>query len=220
MGIVGVGNFGIVFVVFFVFGLVVVFGWNNVFGFVLLLFVLIFLVFVMVVCNVLQWLVFKVMGDYLKVFGDCDSWWFMFFYSVIFGGFFGLVSILFGYFYDQYGLNLVIVGYYIVVCVFVGSLMCLFGGVFVDCIGGICSLLMVYILVVICIVVVGFYLFSVMVVFGLFVVVMFSFGVGNGVVFQLVLQCFYKEIGVMIGLIGMVGGIGGFCLIVGFGVIK
>ena len=55
---------------------------------------------------------------------------------------------------------------------------------------------------------------------GLFVVAMLSLGAGNGAVFQLVPQRFRKEIGVMTGLIGMAGGIGGFCLTAGLGAIK
>jgi NNP family nitrate/nitrite transporter-like MFS transporter len=63
------------------------------------------------------------MADYFKALGDRDSWWFMFFYSVTFGGFIGLASALPGYFNDQYGLSPVTAGYYTAACVFGGSLM-------------------------------------------------------------------------------------------------
>jgi NNP family nitrate/nitrite transporter-like MFS transporter len=68
------------------------------------------------------------MADYLKALGDRDSWWFMFFYSVTFGGFIGLASALPGYFNDQYGLSPVTAGYYTAACVFAGSLMRPLGG--------------------------------------------------------------------------------------------
>jgi MFS transporter, NNP family, nitrate/nitrite transporter len=45
-----------------------------------------------------------------------------------------------------------------------------------------------------------------------FVVGMLALGMGNGAVFQLVPQRFKREIGVMTGLVGMMGGIGGFYL--------
>ena len=45
-------------------------------------------------------------------------------------------------------------------------------------------------------------------------------GAGNGAVFQLVPQRFFREIGVMTGLIGMAGGVGGFILAAGLGAIK
>jgi NNP family nitrate/nitrite transporter-like MFS transporter len=45
-----------------------------------------------------------------------------------------------------------------------------------------------------------------------FVVAMLALGMGNGAVFQLVPQRFRREIGVMTGLVGMMGGVGGFYL--------
>lgn len=190
------------------------------FGFALLPLVLTLLVFAMVARNAPQRPAPKAMGDYLKALGDRDSWWFMFFYSVTFGGFLGLASTLPGYFHDQYGLNPVTAGYYTAACVFAGSLMRPLGGALADRIGGIRNLLMVYTLAAICIAAVGFHLPSAMAALGLFVVAMLSLGAGNGAVFQLVPQRFHKEIGVMTGLIGMAGGIGGFCLTAGLGAIK
>ena len=46
----------------------------------------------------------------------------------------------------------------------------------------------------------------------LFIIGMTFLGMGNGVVFQLVPQCFCTEIGVATGLVGAFGGIGGFLL--------
>jgi NNP family nitrate/nitrite transporter-like MFS transporter len=51
-------------------------------------------------------------------------------------------------------------------------------------------------------------------------VVMASFGMGNGAVFQLVPQRFKKEIGAVTGLVGAAGGLGGFLLPAWFGLIK
>ena len=45
-------------------------------------------------------------------------------------------------------------------------------------------------------------------------------GIGNGAVFQLVPQRFQKEIGAATGLVGAVGGVGGFLLSFGFGLSK
>jgi hypothetical protein len=86
----------------------------------------------------------KAMADYLKALGDRDSWWFMFFYSVTFGGFIGLASALPGYFNDQYGLSPVTAGYYTAACVFAGSLMRPLGGALADRFGGIRTLLGMY----------------------------------------------------------------------------
>jgi NNP family nitrate/nitrite transporter-like MFS transporter len=162
----------------------------------------------------------KALGDYLKALADKDSWWFMFFYSVTFGGFLGLASALPGYFFDQYGFDPVKAGYYTAACVFAGSLMRPLGGALADRIGGIRSLLVMYTVAALAIAVVGVNLPSASAALALFVVAMLCLGAGNGAVFQLVPQRFHREIGVMTGLIGMAGGIGGFCLAAGLGAIK
>jgi NNP family nitrate/nitrite transporter-like MFS transporter len=54
----------------------------------------------------------------------------------------------------------------------------------------------------------------------LFVVALLCLGAGNGAVFQLVPQRFGSDIGLMTGLIGMAGGVGGFLLAAGMGVLK
>ncbi len=61
-----------------------------------------------------------------------DAWWFMFFYSVTFGGFVGLASSLTIYFNDQYGLSPVVAGYFTAACVFAGSLVRPLGGAVAD----------------------------------------------------------------------------------------
>ena len=220
MGIAGAGNSGTVLAALFAPVLASAFGWNNVFGLALIPLTLTFAIFALAARNAPNRPAPKSVADYLKALGDRDSWWFMFFYSVTFGGFLGLASTLPGYFHDQYGLNPVTAGYYTAACVFAGSLMRPLGGALADRIGGIRSLLMVYTLAAICIAAVGFHLSSSMAALGLFVVAMLSLGAGNGAVFQLVPQRFHKEIGVMTGLIGMAGGIGGFCLTAGLGAIK
>lgn len=220
MGIAGAGNSGTVLAALFAPGLASLYGWNNVFGLALIPLVLILAIFFVAARNAPNRPAPKALGDYLKALGDRDSWWFMLFYSVTFGGFLGLASTLPGYFHDQYGLAPVTAGYYTAACVFAGSLMRPLGGAFADRIGGIRSLLVVYTVASVCIAAVGFHIANATVALGLFVVAMLSLGAGNGAVFQLVPQRFHKEIGVMTGLIGMAGGIGGFCLTAGLGAIK
>lgn len=220
LGIAGAGNSGTVLAALFAPGLAALYGWNNVFGLALVPLVLTLAIFAIAARNAPNRPAPKALGDYLKALGDRDSWWFMFFYSVTFGGFLGLASTLPGYFHDQYDLEPVTAGYYTAACVFAGSLMRPIGGAFADRIGGIRTLLVVYTLASLCIAAVGFNLGSVFAALALFVIAMLSLGAGNGAVFQLVPQRFHKEIGVMTGLIGMAGGIGGFCLTAGLGAIK
>ncbi|MGE1528519.1 nitrate/nitrite transporter [Pseudomonas putida] len=220
MGIAGAGNSGTVFAALLAPALAAGFGWNNVFGFALIPLTLALVVFALLARNAPERPKPKAMADYLKVLGDRDSWWFMFFYSVTFGGFIGLASALPGYFSDQYGLNPVTAGYYTAACVFAGSLMRPLGGALADRFGGIRTLLGMYSVAAICIAAVGFNLPSAAAALALFISAMLGLGAGNGAVFQLVPQRFRQEIGVMTGLIGMAGGIGGFLLAAGLGTIK
>ncbi len=205
MGIAGAGNSGTVLAALIAPVLAASFGWGNVFGLALIPLVLTLIAFSLMARNAPERSKPKSVADYLKALGDKDSWWFMFFYSVTFGGFIGLASALPGYFNDQYGQP-----YH-------------------------CRLLhrslrvrrqpdrtltVMYAVAAIGIAAVGFNLPSSWAALALFVAAMLGLGAGNGAVFQLVPQRFRKEIGVMTGLIGMAGGIGGFLLAAGLGTIK
>ena len=220
MGIAGAGNSGTVIAALAAPLLAAAFGWVNVFGLALIPLVLTLVLFSLLARNAPNRAKTKSMADYLNALGDRDSWWFMFFYSVTFGGFIGLASAMPGYFHDQYGLNPQTAGYYTAACVFAGSLMRPLGGALADRFGGIRALLGTYAIATLCIGAVGFHLSSSVAALALFVMAMLGLGAGNGAVFQLVPQRFTKEIGVMTGLVGMAGGIGGFLLTAGLGAIK
>ena len=220
MGVAGAGNSGTVFAALFAPVLATMFGWSNVFGLALIPLVLVLIIFATQAKNAPNRPTPKSFADYMKALGDRDSWWFMFFYSVTFGGFLGLASTLPGYFHDQYAFDPVKAGYYTAACVFAGSMLRPLGGALADRIGGIRSLLVMYTVAAVCLFIVGFNLPSSTAALALFVVAMLSLGAGNGAVFQLVPQRFNKEIGVMTGLVGMAGGIGGFLLTAGLGAVK
>ncbi|UGV31042.1 NarK/NasA family nitrate transporter [Halopseudomonas aestusnigri] len=220
MGIAGAGNSGTVLAALFAPGLAYLFGWQNVFGLALIPLTATLIIFTLVARNAPQRAKPKSVRDYLQALNDKDSWWFMLFYCVTFGGFIGLASALPGYFNDQYGLDPVVAGYYTAACVMAGSLMRPLGGALADRIGGIRALSFMYALAAACIALVGFNLDSSIAALALFVAAMLGLGAGNGSVFQLVPQRFHREIGAMTGLIGMAGGIGGFVLAAGLGSIK
>ena len=220
MGIAGAGNSGTVLAALIAPVMAVAFGWSNVFGFALIPLIVTLILFAWQAKHAPERPKATSMGASLKALGDRDSWWFMFFYSVTFGGFIGLASALPGYFNDQYGLSPVTAGYYTAACVFGGSLMRPLGGALADRFGGIRTLLGMYTVAAVCIAAVGFNLPSSYAAMALFVCTKVVLGAGNGAVFQLVPQRFRREIGVMTGLIGMAGGIGGFALAAGMGAIK
>jgi MFS transporter, NNP family, nitrate/nitrite transporter len=154
----------------------------------------------------------KPLTAYLTVLRDKDAWWFMFFYSVTFGGFVGLAASLTIYFNSEYGLDAKTAGFFTAACVFAGSLMRPLGGNLADRVGGIKSLTVMYIVAAVALALASFRYSSAWLALAIFVVGMLALGMGNGAVFQLVPQRFRREIGVMTGLVGMAGGIGGFYL--------
>ena len=212
LGIAGAGNSGTVLAALFAPGLAMAFGWNNVFGLAVIPLGIVLVAYLLLAKDSPDCPPPKPLSDYLKVLKDKDAWWFMFFYSVTFGGFVGLASSLTIYFNDQYGLSPVVAGYFTAACVFAGSLLRPVGGVVADRVGGIKSLSLMYLLAATFLFIVSFGLPQAWMGLALFVLTMLVMGMGNGAVFQLVPQRFRKEIGVMTGLVGMAGGLGGFYL--------
>lgn len=212
MGIAGAGNSGTVLAALFAPGLAMAFGWNNVFGLALIPLVIVFVFYLFVAKDAPNCPPPKRFSDYVKVLADRDAWWFMFFYSVTFGGFSGLASSLVIYFNGEFGLDPKTAGFFAAGCVFAGSVSRALGGNFADRIGGIKMLTGVYIVAAIFLAIVSFGMPTVWLSAGVLTVAMLALGMGNGAVFQLVPQRFRKEIGVMTGLVGMAGGIGGFYL--------
>ncbi|HEX6828454.1 MAG TPA: nitrate/nitrite transporter [Burkholderiales bacterium] len=212
LGIAGAGNSGTVLAALLAPGLGAAFGWNNVFGLALIPLVIVFALYLALAKDAPDCPAPKPFSDYFKVLRDKDAWWFMFFYSVTFGGFVGLASSLTIYFNTQYGLDAKTAGFFTAACVFAGSMVRPIGGNVADRVGGIKSLSVMYLVAASFLSIVSFGLPSAWLALAAFVCAMLALGMGNGAVFQLVPQRFRKEIGVMTGLVGMAGGIGGFYL--------
>lgn len=212
LGIAGAGNSGTVLAALFAPGLAAAYGWNQVFGLAVIPLIAAFGAYMVFAKDSPECPPPQSLKQYAVILKDRDAWWFMFFYSVTFGGFVGLASSLTIYFSDQYGLSPVVAGYFTAACVFAGSLVRPVGGVVADRVGGIRSLLAMYTLAAVFIALVSLGLREAWMALAVFVLAMLSLGMGNGAVFQLVPQRFRKEIGVMTGLVGMAGGVGGFYL--------
>jgi len=212
LGIAGAGNSGTAFAALIAPSLAAAFGWINVFGVALIPLTLVLVFYVLVARDAPDCPPPKPLTAYLTVLRDRDAWWFMFFYSVTFGGFVGLAASLTIYFNSEYGLDARTAGFFTAACVFAGSLMRPIGGNVADRVGGIKSLSVMYTVAAAALVAVSFHFSSAWIALAIFVVAMLALGMGNGAVFQLVPQRFRKEIGVMTGLVGMAGGVGGFYL--------
>lgn len=217
MGIAGAGNSGTVLAALLAPRLAEVVGWHNVFG----------LAILPVLLNLGIYLVFakdspeqpepKPLREYLTILREADTWWFCLFYSVTFGGFVGLSSFLGIFFHDQYGLSRVMAGNFTGACVVAGSLSRPLGGYLADRFGGIKMLTLLYSLISTFTFLVGLIPPLPLTTLLLFLCLA-GLGMGNGSVFQLVPQRFRSEIGVITGIVGAVGGLGGFFLpsILGF----
>jgi len=212
LGIAGAGNSGTVLAALFAPSLAVAFGWINVIGLAVIPLVVAFVVYIIWAKDSPTAPPPKGWLEYLEVLKIGDSWWFMFFYSVTFGGFVGLASSLTIYFNAEYGLDAVTAGYFTAACVFAGSLVRPIGGAVADRVGGIKALSVMYVVAAIAIALASFHLPQAWMALTLFVIGMLALGMGNGSVFQLVPLRFRSEIGVMTGLVGMTGGLGGFYL--------
>ena len=220
LGIAGAGNSGTVLAALFAPTLALWYGWENVFGLAIIPLSVAFVVYLLLAKDAPECPPAKSLAEYMAVLKDKDAWWFMFFYSVTFGGFVGLASSLTIYFNTQYGLSPVTAGYFTAACVFAGSMVRPIGGTVADRIGGIRSLSFMYALAAVFLFIVSFGLPEAWMALIVFVAAMLSLGMGNGAVFQLVPQRFRKEIGVMTGLVGMAGGVGGFYLASSLGYAK
>jgi NNP family nitrate/nitrite transporter-like MFS transporter len=220
LGIAAAGNSGTVFASLFAPTLALWYGWNDVFGLALIPLAVALVVYVTAAKDSPECPRPQSLANYAAVLRDRDAWWFMFFYSVTFGGFVGLSSSLPIYFNDQYGLDPVVAGYFTAACVFAGSLVRPIGGMVADRIGGIRSLSFMYVCAALLLLLVSLEPGSRYVALALFTGAMLALGMGNGAVFQLVPQRFRREIGVMTGLVGMAGGVGGFYLASSLGLSK
>ncbi|AUH51309.1 MFS transporter [Chromobacterium sp. ATCC 53434] len=220
LGIAGAGNSGTVLAALFAPALAAAAGWQNVFGLACLPLALGLLVYAVFAREAPAAAPTKRLADYLLVLKQGDAWWFMFFYSMTFGGFSGFASTLPGYFHDQFGFDAKTAGLYTAACVFAGSAMRPLGGVLADRWGGARSLLAVYLACALLLGAAALNPGGAGAALTLFVLAMLCLGAGNGAVFQLVPQRFGRELGVMTGLVGMAGGIGGFMLAAGLGLIK
>lgn len=220
LGIAGAGNSGTVFAALFAPMLALDFGWNNVLGLAVIPLGVALAVFVLLARNSATAPAPQKGADYLRVLKTGDAWWFMFLYSVTFGGFVGLSSSLTIYFNDQYGLSPVVAGYFTAACVFVGSFMRPVGGAFADKVGGVFSLSIMYAVAACALALISLGGWSAPAALLVFIVAMLALGMGNGAVFQLIPQSFSREIGVITGLVGMAGGVGGFYLASSLGVSK
>ncbi|MGH7235226.1 MAG: MFS transporter [Nitrospiraceae bacterium] len=223
MGVAASANSGTVVAAFFAPRLAQVVGWHAVFGLMTVPVLVTFLSYALMIPSGIglvrqaarrdRW---NASVDALRqpsMYSLCAA------YAVTFGGFVGLSSFLPIFFHDQYGLDPVSAGTMTALCSLAGSLARPFGGYLADRMGGMRMLGVVFPAIAALIVGVGQLpeLFPAAWLMGTAVAAM---GFGNGVVFEVVSERFQDQIGMASGLIGAIGGLGGFLLPFSLGLLK
>jgi NNP family nitrate/nitrite transporter-like MFS transporter len=211
MGIAAAGNSGTIITNLLAPRLANAYGWHNVFLLAMIPLAVVLIAFVVLAKESPNPTKGQPLSNYLKIMGTADLWWFCLLYSVTFGGFVGLSSFLPLFFRDQYHVSPVQAGYLTALVAFVGSGIRPVGGWLADKVGGVkllsfllFGISLAYLLVA--------QLPSLVVIVSTLAVGMGCLGLGNGAVFQIVPQRFQKEIGLATGVIGAIGGLGGFFL--------
>ena len=211
MGIAAAGNSGTVVTNLIAPRLAASIGWQGVMAVAMIPLTIALVVFVVLAKESPKRGATPTMAHYLRALRERDLWSFCLLYSVTFGGYVGLGSFLPLLFRDQYQVTPVTAGLLTALVAFVGSVSRPAGGIIADKVGGAPLLSML-----LGVIAVAYATCATMpalpVIVLVLAVLMLSLGLGNGAVFQMVPQRFAREIGLVTGVVGAIGGVGGFIL--------
>jgi NNP family nitrate/nitrite transporter-like MFS transporter len=211
MGIAAAGNSGTVVANLVAPRVAAHVGWHNVLALTMIPLALVLVAFWFLAKDSPTRVTQQSLGSYLGALRQRELWWFCLFYSVTFGGYVGLSSFMPLLLRDQYQLSAVSAGYLTALAALAGSALRPVGGYVADRIGGV-RLLSVLLGGIGAAYVLAARLPDLTTMVVILVAAMVCLGLGNGAVFQLVPQCFRRQIGVATGVVGAVGGLGGFIL--------
>ncbi len=224
MGVVAMGNSGVLFATLLAPRLSDVVGWQNTFGFMTIPVFITAIIFYYSVQdhslsleeNPRQSFTLEIFKDILR---QKFMYWLCFLYGITFGGFVGLSSFLPIFFHDQYQVNMITAGTLTALCSLAGSVARPIGGHLADRFGGIGLLLGLFPVLTL----IGLALSQLLPIIFAFLLTcgtLLLLGFGNGVVFQLASIRFRQIMGTASGLIGAAGALGGFLLPTWFGILK
>ena len=211
MGIAAAGNSGTVVANLVAPRVAAALGWHAVLGLTTIPLALVLVVFTLLAKDSPSRVAPPSERSYLTVLRQRELWWFCFFYAVTFGGYVGLSSFMPILLRDQYRLPAVSAGYLTAGAAFAGSALRPLGGWVADRVGGV-RLLTVLFVGIGATYLTASTLPSLATMAAVLVAAMVCLGLGNGAVFQLVPQCFRRQIGIATGMVGALGGLGGFVL--------
>jgi len=212
LGVAGAASSGTVFAALFAPGLAELYGWQNVLGLAVIPVFISLVIFLVFAKNSPTQSDSRALISYAKSLIDVDTWWFMLFYAMAFGGVLALASILVLFFHQQYQLTPVDAGYFTAACVLAGSALRPVGGWLADHWGGIRLMQILYAVVAVSLFLVGLVTSSSLFTMFLLMIAMGALGMASGAVFQLVPLRFRRQVGATTGMVGAAGGLGGFAL--------
>lgn len=207
MGIAGAGNSGTVLAVLLAPPLAMKYGWQAVYGFAALTMLVPFLVMLIFAKEPpdREEHTFK---ELLSCLFEKDGWTFNAIYIITFGGFIGLANFLPTFFHDQFGVTKVEAGQLTMLAAIIGSGIRIVGGYVSDRWGGINSLTLVFIAIIVL-------MFAqatspaLVTTTILFMMCFAALGMGNGSLFQLVPLRWPTTTAVAGSMIGEIGALGG-----------
>jgi NNP family nitrate/nitrite transporter-like MFS transporter len=211
MGIAAAGNSGTVIANLLAPRLANEFGWHNVLGLAMLPLALVLVAFVLMARDAPRPAAGRDALPVRLVLKQADLWWFCLLYSITFGGYVGLGSFFPLFLRDQYAVDPISAGYLTALVAFAGSIVRPLGGHLSDRFGG-TRVLSVLLAAIGTIYAAMSFLPPLGALMALALVGIACLGMGNGAVFQLLPRRFRSEIGIATGLVGALGGIGGFLL--------
>ncbi len=224
MGVAAVGNSGVLLASFFAPRIADLFGWHQVFALMLIpVLGTVGIFFWLVQPNQLDLNLQKSSVGYLSLLSQGiqrkSMFWLCGLYGVTFGGFVGLSSYLPIYFHDQFHIDMVTAGSLTALAALAGSVARPIGGFLADRLGGLNLLQGLFAMVMVLCLASG-ELHTIPFALSIVLGIMLCLGFGNGVVFQVVSCRFQGMMGTASGLIGAVGGLGGFLVPTSFGWLK
>jgi NNP family nitrate/nitrite transporter-like MFS transporter len=211
MGIAAAGNSGTVVANLVAPRIAATVGWHGVLALTTIPLTLVLIVFATLAKDSPTRVTTQSLSSYLAVLRERELWWFCLFYAVTFGGYVGLSSFMPILLRDQYRLPAVTAGYLTALAALAGSGLRPLGGYVADRIGGV-RLLSVLFVGIAAMYAAASRIPALTPMVAVLVTAMICLGLGNGAVFQLVPQCFRRHIGIATGVVGAVGGLGGFML--------
>ena len=211
MGIAAAGNSGTVVANLVAPRVATIVGWHNVLALTMIPLAIVLVAFSLLAKDSPARVTQQSFAGYLDVLREQELWWFCLFYSVTFGGYVGLSGFMPLLLRDQYQLTAVMAGYLTALAALAGSTLRPVGGWVADRFGGV-RLLSALLVGIAAMYVAASRLPSIAPMFAVLMTAMVCLGLGNGAVFQLVPQCFRRRIGIATGVVGAVGGLGGFLL--------